>query len=298
MTTKTITVFTPTYNRAHTLNRLYESLSRQTSMDFVWCIIDDGSSDNTKEVIETYIQSADFEIRYAYKDNGGKHTAINLMIDMLDTELVVIVDSDDYLSDDAIETILEDFRIINDKSNVGAILYLRLDFDGRVIGDCFEEDYSIESSVKPLVNRGIKGDKCDVFLSYAIKNYRFPFFENENFVGETVVWIPLFSKYKSLHRNKGLYYCEYQEDGLTKAGRAMRINNPLGGMENSKAHIRDGIIFRILIKNTLLYVVYGKFAKKKYNQMKNDFPQRKLLMCLYPVGLILYIAWKRKYSTY
>lgn len=104
----TITVFTPAYNRAYTLHLCYESLKRQTSKDFKWLIIDDGSTDNTKHLVDSWInENNGFEIKYIYKENGGMHTAHNKAYENIDTELNVCIDSDDYMTDDAIEKIVK-----------------------------------------------------------------------------------------------------------------------------------------------------------------------------------------------
>lgn len=96
---KTLTVFTPAYNRAHTLPRTYESLVKQDCKDFIWLIVDDGSSDNTKELVEEWQKKENgFEIRYIYKENGGMHTAHNVAYENIDTELNVCIDSDDELA--------------------------------------------------------------------------------------------------------------------------------------------------------------------------------------------------------
>ena len=102
----TLTIFTPTYNRAYTLHLCYESLKRQTSKDFVWLIVDDGSTDNTKEVVENWISENEVSIRYHYQDNQGMHGAHNTAYELIDTELNVCIDSDDYMPDDAVEKIV------------------------------------------------------------------------------------------------------------------------------------------------------------------------------------------------
>ena len=107
----TLTVFTPAYNRAHTLPRTYESLLRQDCKDFLWLIVDDGSTDNTAELVRDW-QSRDsgFEIQYIYKENGGMHTAHNTAYENIDTELNTCIDSDDYMTDDAVEKIVNCWR--------------------------------------------------------------------------------------------------------------------------------------------------------------------------------------------
>ena len=105
---RTLTVFTPTYNRADLLTRCYESMKRQTNQTFIWMIIDDGSSDNTRELVNKWLQEEhDFLLEYYYKKNGGLHTAYNEAIAHIETPLCVCIDSDDFMPDNAVEVILD-----------------------------------------------------------------------------------------------------------------------------------------------------------------------------------------------
>lgn len=118
----TLTVFTPLYNRINTLKRTYESLKRQTSKDFVWLIIDDGSTDNPYEIIKEWIKiNNGFEIKYVYKENGGMHTAHNTAYENIDTELNVCVDSDDYMPDNAVQLIIDCWNKNKNKGYAGII---------------------------------------------------------------------------------------------------------------------------------------------------------------------------------
>ena len=138
-----LTVFTPAYNRAHTLPRLYASLLAQKSKDFLWLIIDDGSTDNTAEVVQCWQKNDNgFEIRYIYKENGGMHTAHNTAYENIDTELNVCIDSDDKLAFDAVEKILNKWSSVKDKGYAG-IIGLDSDFGGNIIGKAFPDDLEV-----------------------------------------------------------------------------------------------------------------------------------------------------------
>ena len=130
---KRITVFTPSYNRADLLPNLYESLLRQNSRDFKWLVIDDGSTDNTREVVAAWIQEGKLDIQYVYKENGGLHTGYNKAIDCMDTELSICIDSDDYLTDNCIETVLK-FWDENKAEDIAGLIGLDIHPDGSVIG--------------------------------------------------------------------------------------------------------------------------------------------------------------------
>ena len=135
-----ITVFTPTYNRAYCLNKCYESMQKQNCKAFDWLIVVDGSTDNTKELVDSWLNKDNgFEIIYKYKKNGGMHTAHNLAYELIDTELNVCIDSDDRLSENAIEKII-DFWNENGSEKYAGIIGLDDDLDGNIIGEKFLEN--------------------------------------------------------------------------------------------------------------------------------------------------------------
>ena len=111
---QTLTVFTPAYNRAHTIGRTYKSLCSQKCKDFVWLIVDDGSTDNTAELVKDWMSKDNgFEIQYIYKENGGMHTAHNVAYRNIHTELNTCIDSDDALSENAVEKIINKWNQVN-----------------------------------------------------------------------------------------------------------------------------------------------------------------------------------------
>ena len=140
----TLTVFTPTYNRAYILQRCYESLVRQTSKDFIWLIIDDGSTDNTKSLVDQWIKEKnEFEIKYVYKENGGMHTGHNKAYELIDTELNVCIDSDDFMPDNSVELIV-DFWSKYGSNRYSGIVSLDNDDKGNIIGTKLPNKKSIK----------------------------------------------------------------------------------------------------------------------------------------------------------
>ena len=153
-----LTVFTPTYNRAHTLPRTYASLSRQDCKDFVWLIIDDGSTDDTRALVEAWqTQEHSFEIRYLYKENGGMHTAHNVAYEVIDTELNVCIDSDDCLAPGAVRKILAKWDSVQ-KDKYAGIIGLDADLQGNLIGTGFPAGM-IETTLSGYYAAGGSGDK-------------------------------------------------------------------------------------------------------------------------------------------
>lgn len=225
-----ITVFTPVYNRAYIINQLYQSLLRQTNFNFEWLIVDDGSTDNIAELVNQWIAcTREFEIRFYYQPNGGKHRAINRGVQLAQGDAFMIVDSDDYLTDDAIETVLKYWEQIKDNAEFAGISGLRMHRNMLVIGGkpCFDEYVDVTNLER--ANYGLKGDKAEVYKTSILKDFPFPEFEGEKFVTENVIWNKIaYQGLKLRWFNKGIIICEYLEDGLTACGKKLFILNPKG----------------------------------------------------------------------
>lgn len=223
------TILTPTYNRAYTLKRLYGSLKRQTFQDFEWLVIDDGSIDNTKTLIESFISEKPFfEIVYKYKENGGKHRAINYGVSFARGEMTFLLDSDDWLTDDSLFLINQvDASIpLGVKSQFIGVLGLRVHEDEKIIGKTFSGEY-VDATYMQRVKFGISGDKGEVFYTELLKKYPFPEFDGEKFATERLVWNKMsFDGYKIRYFNKPVQYCEYLPDGLTAGGYFMYAKYP------------------------------------------------------------------------
>ena len=293
MNQPTITIVTPTYNRAHTLPHLYDSLCQQTNQNFDWLIIDDGSNDNTKELCQEFA-GQNFKVQYIYKDNGGKHTALNLAIDIVTTELFFIVDSDDFLTVDAIQTILNDWETIKDKDLCG-ISYLRGYSADAVIGDKHPKDHVIDNFNQVRFNQHIDGDKAEVWVTECLKEYRFPVFEGERFMGESWMWAQLAFKRDMLMVNKIIYITEYLEGGLSRSGRTLRIKCPQGGRESALIGMNLAFDLRTRIKMSIIYVAYSLFAHKSLSAIfKMPYPF--IVALTLPFGWALYLHWNRRYN--
>jgi glycosyltransferase involved in cell wall biosynthesis len=285
-----ITILTPTYNRSHTLPRLYNSLERQTCKDFNWLIVDDGSTDNTREIVDIFKEKTSMTIDYLLKENGGKHTAINEGVDLVKTKLIFIVDSDDYLTDDAVKTIYDLWEIYGD--SIGGIWFLDKTPAGNIIGDKFPSDEIISDYVSIMINSKVRGDKATVYLTDALKEFKAPVFEGENRVPTGMIHKRISEKYKILFCNKAIYIAEYQEDGISKQGKAFRIRNPLGGMANSKEFLSNNIRFDIRLKKMILYLTYSFFARQKLINSIHNSGYTFFSLCCIPTAYIYYLYLK------
>lgn len=288
---KKITIITPTYNRANLLKILYNSLLKQTVKDFKWLIIDDGSIDETKKVVDKIIDEKKLEIEYVFKENGGKHTALNVAFSNLKTELAVIVDSDDMLTDNAIETIIfYHNKYKKHKKNLWGYVFLR-GHDLNTPFVKFPEEETIANYNDYIINAGINGDKCEVFYSNILKKYQFDVYKNEKFIGEGYLWSKISNNYDMVFINKVIYLCEYLDDGLTKSGRTLRLKNPLGGRRHAEEYLDGKYSLNVRLKNSMLYVVYSLISKEKIN-----FKKYKLCILTFVPALILKNYWCCKFK--
>ena len=225
------TVFTPTYNRAYIINNLFDSLKRQTFIDFEWIVIDDGSTDNTEELIHKIISSEhEFPIVYKKIMNKGKHNAINQGVQLATGRLFFIVDSDDSLPCDALQTLQQYERSIpcEKKEKFAGIAGLRGKNNEEQLGTTFSGEY-LDCTYLEAPAYNIRGDKSEVYYTDLLKKYPFPVFENEKFIPESVVWNVIAADgYKLRYFNSITYYCDYLEDGLTKQGEEKYKSIPKG----------------------------------------------------------------------
>ena len=214
-----ITVLTPAYNRGKLLEKLYESLCAQDCKDFEWLIVDDGSTDDTSERVEQMKQTADFPISYHRKENGGKHTALNYAYQFIKTPLTFIVDSDDSLTRDAISYVNEIYKRYKNESDLCGFSFLRGKPDGGYLSTSgVPQDGMKESYVECRINRSIGGDMAEVWYTHCLKEYLFPEFQGEKFLGEDIVWVKMSEKYKMRFFNRVIYISDYLEDDAIEAG--------------------------------------------------------------------------------
>jgi len=223
-----LTVFTPAYNRAHTLPRTYDSMCQQDCKDFIWLIVDDGSTDSTAELVKQW-QAKDngFEIRYIYKENGGMHTAHNTAYENIDTELNTCIDSDDKLAPGAVKKILTKWREVGDCGYAG-IIGLDANFDGKVIGSGFPTGMT-ETSVIGYYASGGSGDKKLVYRTDIINQYPpYPVFEGEKYVSLSYKYRLIDQSYKMAVLDEILCNVEYQQDGSSNTMWRQYLRNPKG----------------------------------------------------------------------
>lgn len=226
-----LTVFTPTYNRAYILHEAYASLCRQDCKDFEWLIIDDGSSDNTGELVNSWISNDNgFPIRYERVPNGGKMKAMNRAFREANGELFIVLDSDDSFTDDAISTICHwESSISHRRNEFAGVAGLKCHKDGRPLGKTFDGDY-LDCSVADRDKFGIFGDKCEAFYTEILQRHPFKEFPDEKFMAEGILWMEICYEENKVLRwfNSPIYKCDYLEDGYSANANDFIVKNPKG----------------------------------------------------------------------
>lgn len=289
-----VAVLTPTYNRADCLANLYDSLCAQTDKSFKWYIVDDGSTDNTEETVKSLVEKATFQIEYIKKTNGGKHTAINEGLHHIDEELTFIVDSDDTVTSNAVEIVLNYYEKYKSNDKICGFSFLRRFPNGEINGKPFANDELIGSYIDVRVNGDdTHADKAEVYFTKCLKEFPFPEYDGEKFLGEDLVWIRMARKYDTVHINKAIYIGNYLEGGLTNNRRKHNIASPVGCMHRAEEFMEKDVKFKYRIKGALQYIIYGKFAGYKIIRLiiNSDF---KFLtaICVLPALFL-----KKKWNT-
>lgn len=280
------TVFTPSYNRAHTLPRTFESLKKQDMKCFEWLIVDDGSTDHTAELVKGWLnEDCGFRIRYIYKKNGGMHTAYNTAYANIFTELNVCIDSDDCLAEGAARKIYECWSSVKDKGYSG-IIGLDADMNtGAVIGTDFPAEMT-ETNYSEYYGHGGRGDKKFVFRTDIMKKYPpYPEYEGENYVGIACRFAIIDQDYKMAVLNEVLCDVEYQMDGHSHSMYKAYLKNPKGFAYNRKIMMTYPVSKRRLVMETIHYVSSSMIAGNK--DFIKESPHKMLTVLMIPAGIIL-----------
>lgn len=287
-----LTVFTPAYNRAHTITRTYESLLNQNCKDFIWLIVDDGSTDNTAELVKQWQKKDNgFEIQYIYKENGGMHTAHNTAYENIHTELNVCIDSDDCMGENAVKIILEKWEEVKDKGYAG-IIGLDADMNGNIIGSGFPDGLE-ETTVIGYYSAGGSGDKKLVYRTDIINKYPpYPVFEGEKYVALSYKYRLIDQSYKMAVLDKVLCNVDYQADGSSNTMWKQYLRNPKGFAFWRKVCMEHPESVKRLIIDCIHYCSSSFIAKN--GKYISQSPKKLLTVLCTPFGFVMTIYIKRK----
>lgn len=292
---KTITVFTPSYNRAYCLDQCYQSLVNQTNKDFIWLIIDDGSTDNTKELVQSWIEEDKVEIKYHYQENQGMHGGHNAAYRLINTTLNVCIDSDDFMPNDAIELILTHWNKIKDNKKFAGLVGLDADKEGTIIGTKIPYELK-ETTLYDLYNKHkVLGDKKLVLRTEVVKQYPpYPIFEGERFVPLGYLYQLIDQDYKLFPINEVLCIVEYMQDGSSMNILKQYRRHPRGFAFSRKSRMKLAQNFKDKFKNAIHYVSSAMFIKN--GRFLNESPKKLTTLLAIPFGVLLnlYIRYKTK----
>lgn len=265
MTLPLFTIFTPTYNRAHTLQRVYESIAAQSLRDFEWIVVDDGSTDNTADLITAWARKADFPIRYFHQVHGHKKTAFNRGVREARGELFICWDSDDTAPPTALD-ILRDrwFAIpLEERAAYVGITGLCADEQGNVVGDRYPTSPYDSDCLHLTLSDGIGGEKWGFQRTAILRDYPFPEFI-EGFVAEGLVWNAIARKYRTRYVNDILRVYHVEQDSLIHSRKTVaKMRNMAEGRCYMAADFLDNDwrwFFRAPVRVTKIMADYTRFA--------------------------------------
>ncbi|MFC7346650.1 glycosyltransferase family A protein [Chryseobacterium zhengzhouense] len=293
-----VTILTPTFNRAHTLPRVFESLQNQTFKDFEWLVIDDGSTDETKKIVEEFIQKANFKIRYYYQENQHKFLTFFRGIDLAEGQYFSPLDSDDALPADSMKILVNTWQKITEDQNIVFVCTLCEDQFGNIVGDYFPETPLICSIFDMRYKYKIKGDKWGMGKTDIYKKMKLNF---ENLTGKGFIPEGVFQfQFDKL----GLHYCinevtriyfRDKEDEHSLANQFYDKRNAFGLAENYKAFLNTYSsklwtnpvpILRNLGGYLKFSATDGRTFRKTVSELES-FPLKILVTLLYPVSKLI-----------
>ena len=277
-----LTVFTPTYNRCHLLPKLYHSLCEQTLKDFIWLVVDDGSSDNTQEIVDIWKREKNISIEYVRQVNQGKSEAFNTGIKATRTEVFTCVDSDDYLIPDAVEIIINEWDRC--KNECIGILCLR---EVSIVPENIRSEIFDTTLIDAYRVYGLCGDTMLIHKSEFLKKYEFPKYPGEKFVPEDYLYDKLDQDGKMRFLNKVLYRGTYIEGGYTRHMAKLIKDNPQGYNDYITQRLKIDKTLKYKILDTIKHIAIKKVLDAQATKIPCVYPL--LHYVLYPFGVLLYI---------
>lgn len=295
-----ISILTPTFNRAKLLDKLYTSIlinSNNSNCDVEWLIMDDGSTDNTRMIVDTYMKENIINVQYFYQENSGKMSAINELVKRCTGDLILECDSDDYLIPESFKIIEDALVQCKDMANIYAMAFLKYDQNGNNMGNNFPEDNYKSSMFDLYFKEGITGEKALVFNSSIRKKFKYRLENGEKFVTEARLHHEMDLHYNIKCFNKKIMICEYKNDGYSKNIDKLFLQNPKGYYEYFKEIFNQdmhGVTFSKRLYIYKHYILFAVLSKQKH-AIKNvkGFVNKFMIAILYLPGKI---ATKRKFK--
>lgn len=289
-----IAIFTPTYNRASLLERCYDSLLDQTDKDFTWLIIDDGSTDETRRIVDVWIREGKIDIQYHYQENGGKHKAHNTAVENCTAEYMLIFDSDDMLDKTCVAVLKSYVSAIDSNSDVCGLIGDKYQMKNhKLIGDQMPSGIEVINGRDLYQRYGYKGDTLRLYKVKVLKEFLFPIIPNEKFIYENVVFDQIDARYSMKIIHERLYYCDYRPDGYTANAAKIKLLNPLGYSLSLSSSVQYSVSLSKKINWTLLYIIWCK--KMNIKNSISRFHNKVWYVLLYPLALLMATAGQPRF---
>lgn len=280
-----ICIFTPTYNRGYILDRLYSSLCGQTNNDFHWLIVDDGSTDNTCDLVQRWMQEGQINISYIKTKNQGKPRAINEAVSLCEDELFFVVDSDDYIVQTAIDEIIKYWSAYKNDDKIAGIVALKGYTETRPLGTEMPKGLKTTKIWDLYERHHFKGDISLIHRTDILKHYPYNVADGEKFIAETSVYYAIDDSYDMAVYPHILTICEYLDDGLSKNFVSNAKENPIGYYRHKKDCAARSTTLLGKLRETTLYLVGCKLAGKQ-NAVKESPSPLIATICSAPAYLL------------
>jgi len=284
---KKISVFTPTYNRAYILPRCYKALCEQTNKDFIWLVVDDGSTDDTKKLIESWISDNIITIQYIYQENGGKQKAVNTGVLNCTTEYFAFLDSDDYYEKNTVERFIIALDNIKNNHKIAGVLARRGTPDRKIIGNPYLPQKEFVANFDYLVKKyNFSGDTCRAYKTNVLREHLYPEIEDK-FILEDAMLSSIDRKHDLYIINEVFSISEYLPDGYTTRSKDLYKNNPHGyalGI-NQLTIAKRGFIRKLKV-----IIIYTTWCwKYKIDRSFYNCKNRKLYVLAFPLSVLCYV---------
>ncbi|WP_286420305.1 glycosyltransferase family A protein [Myroides odoratimimus] len=284
-------MFTPTYNRANTLPKLYFSLLKQNYKNFEWVIVDDGSIDDTQEIVKSWIEEKKINIIYHKKTNGGKHRAINKGLEIANGELFFIVDSDDYLLDSSLSIVDKYYQDIKDDKTIIGVTGFRCFPNNQIIGGkLFPQDVLDSNLIERRQKYNVIADLAHVLKTDIFKQYLFPDIPGENFVAESIVWNRIALDYKMRYFNEAIYVGGYLEGGLSNNSiKNRRINSKYSTLLYKELVDNNVSNIKVKFKAAINYWRFAFCRKENIFKLLMEIKNFQYSLVSLPIGFFFYL---------
>jgi glycosyltransferase involved in cell wall biosynthesis len=285
-----ITVLTPTFNRAHLLSRVFESLTQQTFRNLEWLVVDDGSADNTAEVVARLKQSAPFPVRYVLKPNGGKPSAVNRGAIEARGYLLAILDSDDWYLPQALERFWHHWQGIppDTRSAFVGVTGLCSDAAGKMIGSRFPADIFDSDAIDLRYRHKVQGEKSGVVRTDVLRQFPYPE-DLGKYISESVVWNRIARTFKTRFFNEMLTVKEFQPDGITLDGRLLQVRNSKASLFTCREllAITDRLPWIMKLKTYANFIRHALHQGVPVTRQIVDVPLKVMYFLCFPMGAYL-----------